>query len=348
MEIGLLSLGDHLADPTSGAKTTQVERFRSLVESAVIAEQGGFDSVWLGEHHFCDYILSTPPVVLAAIAERTERIRLGTGVTLLANLDPVRVAEDYATVDLLSEGRVELVVGRGILAHTYRSFGQDIGESRPIYAEKLELLLRLWTEENVDWEGQHRSPLQEATVQPRPAQQPHPPIWVGGGSSNDSVDLAARLGLDLMLPSVIAPPQVFMPMVGRYREQLAATGRPGRGRIGAVSHVHVAETSQEAAAWKPYYVHYLSEVTKMVQWSGGAIRPGANSAFGSMPDYDQMFETAAICGSPQQVIDRLGALQEEMALDVHLGMFDLGGLPEADLYRTLELYAEKVLPALDA
>ena len=119
MEIGLLTLGDWLPDPTTGQRISQAERHRTLVESAVRAEAAGFDSVWLGEHHFCDYILSAPPVVLAAIAERTTTLRLGTGVTLLANLDPVRVAEDYATLDLVSEGRAELVVGRGILADTY-------------------------------------------------------------------------------------------------------------------------------------------------------------------------------------------------------------------------------------
>jgi alkanesulfonate monooxygenase SsuD/methylene tetrahydromethanopterin reductase-like flavin-dependent oxidoreductase (luciferase family) len=151
---------------------------------------------------------------------------LGTGVTLLANLDPVRVAEDYATVDAISNGRVELSVGRGILVDTYEVFGQKPDESRERFRENLELLRRLWSETDVSWSGRFRAPLDRVTVEPRPVQAPHPPIWVGGGSSPASVDLAVELGLPLMLPSVLAPPADFL----RWCSAIASAG-PRRAAI---------------------------------------------------------------------------------------------------------------------
>ena len=310
------------------------------------AEQAGFSSVWVGEHHFCDYILSSPPVVLAAIAERTRNLRLGTGVTLLPHLDPVRAAEDYATVDALSGGRVELVVGRGILAKSYSDFGQDVAESREIYAEKLELLLRLWREEKVTWSGRHRPPLFGVTVQPRPVQRPHPPVWVGGGTSDHSIDLAARLGLPLMLPSVIAPPEAFVRLVHRYRERFAAGGHdPALLRIGACSHVHVAPTSQQARArWRPHYESYWDFVL-------GLMRSHGTSAFGADPsnfdvDYERMLRGPAVCGSPEEVSERLLEMRELLGLDVHLAMLDLGGLAPDEVYETIDLFGEAVLPRL--
>ena len=146
----------------------------------MLAEHAGFSSVHLGEHHFCDYILSSPPIVLAAIAERTSHIRLSTGVTLGVNLDPVRVAEDYATLDLLSGGRVEPVLGRGtFFPHTFAGFGQDPTVAKAVFAENVEILARLWSEENVTWEGSHHAPLDNLTTQPRPLQWPRPPVWIG-------------------------------------------------------------------------------------------------------------------------------------------------------------------------
>jgi alkanesulfonate monooxygenase SsuD/methylene tetrahydromethanopterin reductase-like flavin-dependent oxidoreductase (luciferase family) len=342
-ELGVLSLGDCLADPVSGVRPTDAERHRAIVESAVHAEVLGFDSIWLGEHHFCDYVMSAPPVVLAAIAARTERIRLGTGVTLLANLDPVRVAEDYATLDGISSGRVELVAGRGILADTYAAFGQSVDESRERFRENLELLRRLWTETEVHWSGRFRARLDGVTVEPRPVQQPHPPLWIGGGSSAASVDLAAELGLPLMLPSVLAPPIRFLPLVERYRERFAKAGHdPGRLRVGACNHVHVGRASQQARAfWRPYYRNYLDFVERI--WTHRErTHPKARVDF----DDERLLEGVAICGSPAEVVDRIAATRQALGLDVHLLMFDLGGLPAGELARTLELFAAEVLPQL--
>jgi alkanesulfonate monooxygenase SsuD/methylene tetrahydromethanopterin reductase-like flavin-dependent oxidoreductase (luciferase family) len=342
-EIGVLSLGDCLADPVGGGRPTPAARHRAIVESAVAAEALGFDSVWLGEHHFCDYVMSAPPVVLAAIAARTRRLRLGTGVTLLANLDPVRVAEDYATLDGLSGGRVELVAGRGILADTYEAFGQKIDESRERFRENLELLRRLWSETEVTFRGRFRAPLDRVTVEPRAVQQPHPPLWVGGGSSVHSADLAAELGLPLMLPSVLAPPAEFAPLVARYRRRAEQAGHdPARLRIGACNHVHVRAASRAAReAWLPYYSNYLRFVDGVWR-QRELVHPGARIDL----DVERLLGGVAICGSPAEAVDRILAQRETLGLDVQLLMFDLGGLPEAELLATLELFARDALPSL--
>ncbi|MGB5757157.1 MAG: LLM class flavin-dependent oxidoreductase, partial [Acidimicrobiales bacterium] len=193
-----MSLGDLLPDPATGTTVSEAQRHRSLVDQAVQAERLGFTSIHLGEHHFSDYMLSAPPVVLAAIGERTTTLRLSTAVTLAGNLDPVRVAEDYATVDVLSGGRVEIVAGRGSLfTKTYQGFGHDVETARQRYDESVNLLVRLLREEDVTWDGSFRTPLQRHTTRPRPAGQM--PVWIGAGSK-ESATLAADIGGRLMLP----------------------------------------------------------------------------------------------------------------------------------------------------
>ena len=346
MQVGLLSLGDLITDPVTGHRRTAAERHRNLVEQAVAAERLGFFSVHLGEHHFCEYIVSSPAVVLAAIAERTTTLRLSTGVTLGVNLDPVRVAEDYATIDVLSGGRVEPVIGRGtFFPHVFAGFGQDPRRARAMFAEHLELLIRLWTEEKVTWSGSYRTPLDGVTTHPRPVQQPRPPIWVGGGASPESVELAARLGLGLMLPTVFGTPETFRPMVELYEHRWAAHGHdPALRRVGCVSHAHVAATSARARQrWEPRYRAYIEWVNDLVHRSTG----GASSGLGAF-DFDRMCATTAICGSPAEVIDRMGTLREVLHLDTHLVMFDMGGLPDDELFDTIELFGTDVLAAATA
>ena len=252
--LGLLSLADDMPDPATGEHAPEAERLRQIVEAAVLAEQAGFAHVGLGEHHFGQYILPSPFLLLAAIAAQTRRIRLGTSVTLLACLDPVRVAEDLATLDLFSGGRAELTVARGAEAATMTAFGntdEDILRAR--FDEHLRLVLRLLTEDRVTWSGRFRSPLREVRLSPRPLQTPHPTISVGGGLSNVSCDLAAELGLPLALPSLFRYPEDYLPVVDRYRAGMAARGWRDRASVSYPSYVHVARTSQEARArWRPH------------------------------------------------------------------------------------------------
>ena len=253
LEVGLASLGDLLSHPHTGHLATERQRHRSLIDQAVLAEGLGFTSVHLGEHHFSDYMLSCPPVVLAAIGERTERVTLSTSVTLAGNLDPVRMAEDYATLDVLSGGRAELVLGRGhLFVRTYEGFGHPVETARERYDENVALLCRLLREENVTWEGRFRSPLNGHTTRPRPLDDL--PVWIGAGS-RESASLAAELGCHLMLPSVFGRPEIFRGTVAAYRQRWEELGKDwADARVGAISHTHVAKTTQEARKrFEPFY-----------------------------------------------------------------------------------------------
>lgn len=349
MRVGLLSLGDLVRDPVTGTERSPAERHRLLVDMGVWAERAGFHSFHLGEHHFSRYIMSSPQIVLAAVAERTTHLRLSTGVALAANLDPVRVAEDYATVDALSNGRVEPCFGRGTLfPDVYSEFGQDESLAKERFAENVELILRLWSEERVDWTGRFRPDLHGVTVHPRPTQTPRPPAWIGGGFSLDSVELAARLGCWLMLPTVFGTWEMFRPAVQHYRERWEAHGRRAEdARVGAISHFLVAERSQDAhATFRPRYLAYLNELR--IWQAESASRAGHAALNLPVVDYDTMTETVAVCGSPAEVLERFAIARDMLTLDTQLVMTDMGGMPSDTIARTIEITGSDVLPALAA
>lgn len=334
--MGLLSLADHVPDPLTGRRISQVERFRQLTDSAVLAERAGFDVFGVGEHHFSQYILSAPELVLANIAARTERIVLGTSVTLLANVDPVRQAESMSTLDVLSDGRAEVTFARGVSEDTAHAFGiADFEELRPRFEEYLRLVLRLLTEQEVSWSGEYRSALEGVRVQPRPVQQPHPSIWIGGGLSNVSADLAAELGLPLMLPSLFRWPVDYVEIVERYRSRSAEAGHGDRARVGFPSYLHVARTSQEARArWRPHLEHYRDFAREV------------RGSFGRPVDFESLLAGPAICGSPAEVVERVCEIDATLGLDRHLVLMDAGGLPQGTYQEAIELMATEVLPAL--
>lgn len=347
MRYGILTLGDHLPDPHTGRTVSLPERYRQIVEMAVRAEALGFELFLVGEHHFCDYVVSSPAVVLAAVAERTSRLRLGTGVSLLANHDPVRVAEDYATADVLSGGRVDLVVGRGLFRRTYADFGQDPDASREAFEEKLQLLLRLWGDGAVTWSGRHRSPLDAVTIQPRPTQRPHPPVWIAGGTSFASVDTAAAGGHGLILPTLVPPPSTFVPLARRYHEAFDAAGHdPATRRMGACSHVHVAPTSQAARQrWRPYHMNYFCWLMEtLMPWGGMNVGRGRSDF--STPAFETLLAGPSICGSPAEVSDKIASVAEMLGLDTHISMLDHGGMPAPIVEESMDLLASEVLPQL--
>ena len=349
MRTGLLSLGDLIRDPITGEMRTPAQRHRNLIDQAVWAEAAGFDTIHFGEHHFSRYIVSSPQVLLAAAAERTTTLRLSTGVTLAANLDPVRVAEDYATIDAISNGRIEPCFGRGTLfPDVYTEFGQDESTASDRFAESLALILRLWSEEDVTWTGHHRVPLHHVTIHPRPTQTPRPPVWIGAGLSLESVDLAARLGCRLMLPSVFGVWEMFKPAVEHYEAAWLKYGHdPAQRRIGAISHFGVARTSQEAhARFRPRYKAYWGELSKWTHES--AQRAGRDARSFPRATYESLTSSIAICGSPAEVLERFAIARETLHLDTQLVMLDMGGMPDHDLRDSLDILATDVLPALHA
>jgi len=333
---GILSLADHLANPITGVRGSQAERLRRVVETAVDAEAAGFLVFGVGEHHFSDYILSAPELVLAAAAAKTERILLGTSVTLLANTDPVRQAEQLAMLDVLSGGRAEMTFARGVSEATAHAFGiADFDELRPRFEEYLRLVLRLFTEESVTWNGEYRAPLEDIRLEPRPIQQPYPSVWIGGGLSTTSSELAATLGLPLFLPSLFRWPVDYLEMVDFYRSRFAEVGHDEEPRVGFPSYLHVAATSQAARRrWRPYLEHYCDFALTV------------RSAFGRETDFDSLLEGPAICGSPAEVVERIHEIDEQLGLERHLFLLDAGGVPPEILAEEMELLATDVLPKL--
>jgi alkanesulfonate monooxygenase SsuD/methylene tetrahydromethanopterin reductase-like flavin-dependent oxidoreductase (luciferase family) len=342
MRIGWATMGDLIADPVTGRLLTQGERHRMIVEGAVHAEAAGFVSASVGEHHFCDYIFSSPPVLLAAIAERTTTLRVGTAVALGTNNDPIRMAEQYATLDLLSDGRVDLVLGRGNLyEHTFTAFGQDPASSKPRYRENVKLVVEALHHTQLDWQGEFRTPFQNFTTQPRPQQSPFP-VWIGGGSSMDSAEFAAEQGLPLMLPGVFGRPSMFAPLADRYRELWAELGHPPeRCKVGAIAHTYVAPTSQDARAkFEPRMTAYFDWLRDLIDLSSPSM-----SGFVGTFDFD-VFTTRgpSVCGSPEQVIERMEEWRDAVGLTDYLFMCDQGGQPPEELFETLALAGETVIP----
>ena len=342
MRIGVATLGDHLPDPNTGLRVSTTERFREFVELGVAAERLGYDAYHVGEHHFCEYVLSSPTPILAAVAERTASIRLSTAVALLPNHDPVRIAEDYATVDLISRGRVEVVGGRGVFNGLYEQYGQDHTQSAALLDEAVQLLVRLWTEEDVSWNGTIRPPLSGITLHPRPAQQPHPPVWIST-SSVESVDRAVALGCGMMMATISTGIERQPELAERYRSGWAASGRnPADARIGLHIHGYIGDgTTVEARnRWGVHQRSYL-------QWVFDLVRPGLTLP-PHLADLDDP-QSQAVCGSVADVTDEVQRRLDAVGgVDLLLIQTDQGGLPYDDVIASLERFASKVVPALRA
>lgn len=346
MKLGLMSLGDLIEDPVTGWRATPAQRHRMMIDAAVIAERAGFYSINIGEHHGIDYAFSAPPVLLAAIAEHTSKLKLSTAVALAANLDPYRLAEDYATVDALSGGRVEIVTGRGnFFESTYRLFGQPIAESAQRFGEAMELLCRLWKAEPLHWQGKFRPAIEGEHLQPPPVSCDRTPFWIGGGSSRDTAMLAGRLGLKLMLPSAFGRPDKFIEVANIYREAFAAAGHMHAAEVGACWHGWVAHNSQDAIKrFEPRYRAYHAFTQQLMK----QVNPDPPAYLSAPFDYDLLrTKGPALVGSPAAFVDRLGELHRLLGADLNLVKMDMGGAPPEEFNEMLELIGSDVIPMLE-
>jgi luciferase family oxidoreductase group 1 len=345
MKLGLMSLGDIADDPVTGTPFSAAERYKMTIEAAEIADAAGFEGIYIGEHHGIAYTFSAPPVLLGAIATRTRRLRLGTAVALAANLDPLRIAEDYATLDVISNGRVDLVTGRGnFFVNTYKLFGQSVEDSAERFREGMELLCRLWPGKPLHWSGKFRPPIDGAQLQPTPLQQGVPPFWVGGGSSRDTAELAGRLGLKLMLPSAFGRPDKFVEASNIYREAFAAAGHAHASEVGACWHGWVANDG--ARARKVFEVRYRAYHA----FSQAVIRqvnPDPPSYLTTPFDFEFLTTKGpAIVGSPDEFVDRLQALHAVLHADLNIVKMDMGGVPRQEYLEMVDLVGRKVIPQL--
>lgn len=341
MKHGLCSLGDHLADPMTGVRTSQAERHRNIMEYLSSAEPMGFDAVVAGEHHFSDFIMSVPQIFLASIAGQTKKVRLASGVTLLPHHDPVRIAEDFATLDVVSDGRAEIWVGRGVEPYIYKHFGQDPSKALEMQQEGLELLVKLWTERDVSWQGEFRPPLEGITLEPRPVQSPHLPIYVAAGSVG-SAEVPARLGLNLVFSGPSVNPDDLPAMIDRYHEVWAECGHAHKPSVTMLAHIHVAPTTQEA---REHLSKYQFDFQRWVFSKKSGIPREKVQLPERLLDFDHPQCTIA-CGSAQEVVDKIGRLMELSRCDRFIYQGDHGGQPWSKVMRSLELYAADVLPKM--
>lgn len=339
MEIGVYTFGNITPDPETGRTIPVAQRYREILGAAKLADEAGLDVFGVGEHHRLDIPVSSPAVVLAAIAARTERIRLVSAVTILSTLDPVRVYEDFATADLVSGGRVEIIAGRGAFTESFPLFGYDIADYDALFAEHLELLLALDRSERVDHSGRFRAPLRQAEISPRPTNGSLP-IWLGVGGTPESAERAGRLGLPMTLANISKPPAQLAPQIEAYRRVgLAAGHDPARLKVAIAAHCHVAPDSQQAR--DRFYPHYAAYFR--------AVAP-KTSPLADVPR--ELFEARAAApgplfvGSPQEIIDKVLYERELFGHDRFLAQVDLGALPYAEIARVIESLAVDVAPVL--
>jgi probable LLM family oxidoreductase len=306
---------------------------RNTVQEAVVAETVGIDSFNIGEHYRREFMDSASHVVLAAIASRTERIRLGTAVTVLSTQDPVRLYTDFATLDAVSNGRAQLIVGRGSLTESFPLFGFDLADYEELFEEKLDLLVRLLREQPVTWSGNFRSSLTDQFVSP-PIAEGQIPTWVGVGGSPQSVVRAARFGLPLMLAVIAGKPERFVPYVELYKRALQQYGQPELP-IGLHSLGFVAETDDEALKiqW-PYYKEQFDWAASERGW-----RPPTYEQFLAEVDHGSMY-----VGSPETVANRIAAAMRALSLSRFDLLYAVGRIPHDQRIATIELYGREVIP----
>jgi alkanesulfonate monooxygenase SsuD/methylene tetrahydromethanopterin reductase-like flavin-dependent oxidoreductase (luciferase family) len=340
MRFQVLDIVPHLPHPVTGEILSPHERLNRVVQTAVHAESLGFDSYAVGERHAGDFLSSSPTVLLGALAQATDRILLSTGVTVLSLLDPVRVAEDYATIDQLSGGRLEIVVGKGNEDRHFGMFGLEIGKQYEYLRENYELLRRLLRSEHVDWVGTHHADLHDVTTHPRPFAGPFR-IWHGSATSTDAVDLAARWGDPLMTANALQPREAYLVLIDRYREKLAEHGHdPAVGYVGSGSGgLYLAATDEQAV--RQYRPIYEAMAAKLAAAHAGDPRQGKTMSFTTIEE--AVAHGPALVGTSERVAEKI--LDYHKAYRHDLQSVSINPvLPYGEQQEVLARFAEEVIP----
>ncbi|HWD65140.1 MAG TPA: LLM class flavin-dependent oxidoreductase [Solirubrobacteraceae bacterium] len=334
MELGIATF----ADLASGVSPEQ--RMRDLLEEAELADQVGLDVFALGEHHRPDFAVSAPAVPLAAIAARTQRIRLSSAVTVLSSDDPVRVFQQFAELDLLSGGRAEIMAGRGSFIESFPLFGYDLDDYNDLFAEKLELLLAIRDANPVSWSGRHRAPLDQAGIWPRPVQDPLP-VWVAVGGTPQSVVRAAMLGLPLTIAIIGGQPARFAPLVELYRRAWSQAGHAGEpGPLAINTHAFVGSTRAQAdSAFAASYLGMMNRIGRERGWPPSG-----------RPEYEALAapDGALAVGDPEQVAEKILMEHELFGHQRYVGQMSVGAVAHADVLRSIELFGTEVAPRVRA
>lgn len=311
---------------------------KQLIEEAELADQLGLDVYAVGEHHRPDYAVSSPAVVLGALAVRTKQIRLSSAVTVLSSDDPVRVFQDFATVDLLSDGRAEIMAGRGSFIESFPLFGYDLQLYDELFSEKIELLLKLRESEKVSWKGRHRPSINERGVYPRPVQDPLP-LWIAIGGTPESIARAATLKLPMALAIIGGAPARFAPHVNYYRELALSAGlHPQKIQVGINSHTFIGDTSQKAE--DDFYPSYAETMSRIGQERGW--QPMSRDHFEEMTSN----QGSLLVGSPEQVIEKILYEHSLFGHTRFLAQMTVGPIEHSKVMRSIELFGTKVAPVV--
>jgi probable LLM family oxidoreductase len=336
MELGISMFADLRQDKSSGKHQPAQERLRELMSEIQLADEVGLDVFGIGEHHRPDYAVSSPEIILAAAATITKRIKLSSAVTVLSSSDPVKVYQDFATVDLLSNGRAEITAGRGSFIESFPLFGYQLKDYNNLFEEKLDLLLKINAMETISWKGRFRAELKEQAVLPRPAQQTLP-VWIAVGGTPESVQRAARLGLPMVIAILGGNPAQFSAFYQYYREEYLRNGHnPAAMQLGLHVHSFVGDSASGAAdQFFPYYSAQMSRIGKERGW------PAYSRA-----QYDLGLgrDGALFVGDPAALTDKILAVQELFGLTRFTAHMDVGGPPHKDLMRSIELFGTRVAP----
>jgi len=328
--------GDLYKDPRTGQFQSAQQRLNEMIEEIKLMDELGIDYFGIGEHHRPDYAVPSPEILLAAAATVTKQIKLGSAVSVISSSDPVKLYQNFAMIDLLSNGRTELMAGRGSFIESFPLFGYDLTNYEELFIEKLDLLLEINKKERVTWKGQHRAALDDQAVLPR-AVDNHLPIWIAVGGTPQSVVRAARLGLPLMVAIIGGSPRQFKPLFDLYRENYEFSGHdPANMQVGIHSHGFFGDNEQEVSnMYFPLYAEQMNRIGRSRGWP-----PYHRSQF----EAGKTKEGALLIGEPEQVIDKILYLHEMFGLDRFAAHMDVGGPAHKDMMKAIEIYGTKIVP----
>jgi probable LLM family oxidoreductase len=337
MQIGVDSFGAVISDPATGLTLSPVQRMDNLLDEIVLADQVGLDVFGIGEHHRSEFVDSAPVVILGAAATRTNRIRLTSAVTVLSAADPVRVFQEFATLDLISHGRAEIIAGRGSSIEAFPLFGFDLEDYDSLFSEKLDLLLKVRENTHVHWTGRHRAPVTGQAVYPRPLQNPLP-IWVGVGGTPESFVRAGTLGLPLMVAIIGGEPKRFRPLIDLYREAGRRAGHSAENlMVGLHAIGFLGDTTQRAADdFYPGYAHTFTAIGKERGWP-----PATRAQFDALRGPTG----ALLIGDVETVAEKVLYVNEVLGgLSRITFQMGVSALPHHKMLRSIELLGARVAP----
>lgn len=338
MELGIGMFGDVYFDPATGQKGQVQQRLKDVIEQSVLADEVGLDVVELGEHHRSDYVISNPEIALAAIASRTKNIKLASGVTVLSSSDPVRVFENFSMIDLISDQRTEIVVGRGSFIESFPLYGFDLNHYDELFEEKLHLLLQLNKEEKINWKGRFRAPLINQEIHPRTNQEEGIPVWVAVGGTPTSVVRAAKLGLPLIIAIIGGMPYQFKQITQLYKNTYLEAGHDiAKMQLAVHMHTLVGDDNSIQNDYFPYYAQQMNAIGRDRGWSAYTK---------DQYDYGTSISGHLLVGDANLVTDKILQYKEWFGITRFTAQIDVGGPDHKKIMKTIELMGSKILPVI--